>query len=115
MIRTLFTPNPPAPPATRFRKSEGFSLLEVLVATAIMGLVMVVMAYAGGLGVTLAMIFAPLVEFLRRETRASSYLLAIQPSARQRGHKVCDGGRGVQERGDMRLGSLEWFKGGDAL
>ena len=46
MIRTTFTQNPrqgPAPPAPRSPGSEGFSLLEVLVATTIMGLVLVVL------------------------------------------------------------------------
>ena len=46
MARTTITRNPlqgPAPPAPRSPKSEGFSLLEVLVATAIMGLVLVVL------------------------------------------------------------------------
>jgi hypothetical protein len=46
MARTIFTSNPfqgPGPPASRSRKSEGFGLLEVMVATAIMGLVLVVL------------------------------------------------------------------------
>ena len=46
MAQTTFTLNPlqgPAPPVPRPPKSEGFSLLEVLVATTIMGLVLVVL------------------------------------------------------------------------
>jgi prepilin-type N-terminal cleavage/methylation domain-containing protein len=46
MAQTIFTISPlqgPAPPASRPRRAEGFSLLEVLVATVIMGMVMVVL------------------------------------------------------------------------
>lgn len=46
MARTAFAPDPlqgPSPPAPRAPEAEGFSLLEVLVATAIMGLVLVVL------------------------------------------------------------------------
>jgi prepilin-type N-terminal cleavage/methylation domain-containing protein len=43
MVRRIFTQNPLPPPATRSRGAEGFSLLEVLVATTIMGLVLVVL------------------------------------------------------------------------
>jgi prepilin-type N-terminal cleavage/methylation domain-containing protein len=43
MMRWLFKKNPLPPMALRSRVSEGFSLLEVLVATTIMGLVMVVL------------------------------------------------------------------------
>ena len=46
MTRTIFTISPlqgPAPPAPRPPGAEGFSLLEVLVATAIMGMVLVVL------------------------------------------------------------------------
>jgi prepilin-type N-terminal cleavage/methylation domain-containing protein len=46
MAQTTFTRKPlpgPAPPAPRWAKPEGFSLLEVLVATTIMGLVLVVL------------------------------------------------------------------------
>jgi prepilin-type N-terminal cleavage/methylation domain-containing protein len=46
MAQTIFTISPlqgPAPPAPRPRRAEGFSLLEVLVATAIMGMVLVVL------------------------------------------------------------------------
>jgi prepilin-type N-terminal cleavage/methylation domain-containing protein len=43
MVRRIFTKNPLPPPATRSRGAEGFTLLEVLVATTIMGLVLVVL------------------------------------------------------------------------
>jgi prepilin-type N-terminal cleavage/methylation domain-containing protein len=46
MTRTICTPSPvqgPAPPAPRPADAGGFSLLEVLVATAIMGMVLVVL------------------------------------------------------------------------
>jgi prepilin-type N-terminal cleavage/methylation domain-containing protein len=46
MAQQTFTRNPlqrPAPPVPRAPQPEGFSLLEVLVATAIMGLVLVVL------------------------------------------------------------------------
>jgi general secretion pathway protein I len=46
MAQTIFMINSlqdPAPPASRPRRAEGFSLLEVLVATAIMGMVLVVL------------------------------------------------------------------------
>lgn len=46
MARTTFTRDPlqgPAPSAPRSPQSEGFSLLEVLVATTLMGLVLVVL------------------------------------------------------------------------
>jgi prepilin-type N-terminal cleavage/methylation domain-containing protein len=46
MAQTTFTRDPlrgPGPPVLRPPKSEGFSLLEVLVATTIMGLVLVVL------------------------------------------------------------------------
>jgi prepilin-type N-terminal cleavage/methylation domain-containing protein len=43
MVRGSFTNAPLPPPATRSRGAEGFSLLEVLVATTIMGLVLVVL------------------------------------------------------------------------
>lgn len=46
MTRATLTPPPPqnqAPPAPRPQTAEGFSLLEVLVATTIMGLVLVVL------------------------------------------------------------------------
>jgi prepilin-type N-terminal cleavage/methylation domain-containing protein len=46
MARTIFTVSPlqnSAPSAPRVHRTEGFSLLEVLVATAIMGMVLVVL------------------------------------------------------------------------
>jgi len=46
MVRTTFAPDPlqgQSPPAPKAPGAEGFSLLEVLVATAIMGLVLVVL------------------------------------------------------------------------